>query len=271
MRLLRGDLHTHTTASDGVLAPPELLALARKAGLAAVAVTDHETVDGWTGEASQVPRLIGGVEVATILDDTEFHLLGYFSGPPDITAGLLAEIREGRRRRFEMMLEKLDALGIDARSAVELPQGNASPGRPHIARALVKLELAASVADAFDRFLGEDGPAYVAREKVTPLEVIEAVHADFGLVTLAHPGQVRGEVPWRRLSDWGLDAVEVYHPSHPPAVSRQLLDVADAHGFLVTGGSDFHDPELGTLGVPALPEARLLAFLAALDRQRMIG
>lgn len=271
MRLLRGDLHTHTTASDGVLTPAEVIVRAKEKGLAAVAITDHETTDGWAHEASRVPRLIGGVEVATIVDDEEFHLLGYFTKPPDIAGRLLVEIGDGRRRRFETMLDQLQELGIDVRPAVELPPGNSSPGRPHVARALVRLGLAASVGDAFDRYLGEGGPAYVAREKVTPLEVIEAVHADFGLVTLAHPGQIKAEVPWRRLADWGLDAIEAYHPSHSPSVSRELVDVADTHGFLVTGGSDFHDPALGTIGLPALPESRLLSFLAALDRQEMIG
>lgn len=271
MRLLRGDLHTHTTASDGVLTSAELVAAAKESGLSALAVTDHETTDGWPDASTRVPRLIGGVEVATTVDDQEFHLLGYFAGTPDITARLLAEIREGRRRRFEAMLKKLQDLGIDATPAVELPSGNASPGRPHVARALVRMGLADSVPDAFRRYLAEGGPAYVGREKVAPLEVIEAVHADFGIVSLAHPGQIEAGVPWRRLADWGLDAIEVYHPTHPPAVSRELLDVADAHQFLVTGGSDFHDPALGSPGLPALPEGRLLAFLAALDRRQMIG
>lgn len=269
--MIRGDLHTHTHASDGALSTDDLMAHARQEGLAVIAVTDHETTAGWPPEGRRLPRVIGGVEVASIVDDQEFHLLGYFSGAADVTENLLREIREGRQGRFEAMIQKLEALGIDVRPHIQIPQGNVSLGRPHLAQALCRAGVVSTLPEAFERYLEEGAPAHVGREKVLPMDVIDAVHADQGLVTLAHPMLVKGEVPFDRLKGWGLDAIEVYHPSATPDDVTTLLEVAKAFRFLQTGGSDFHGQEGARLGIPFLPEEPLLSFLSALDRQRFLA
>jgi len=267
---LRGDLQMHTTASDGALTTAELLRTAKAAGLAVVAITDHETIAGWPREAPRTPRVVRGVEISSFLDDQEFHLLGYFPGPLDVAASFLKDLEADRRRRFWKMVERAEAAGVPARNFLVIPEGNVSLGRPHLAAALVAAGAAASIADAFAGPLAPSGRFYVKRSPVPPIDVIEAFHADRGLVSLAHPAEIKGEIPWDEFRRWGLDAVEAYHPSADEERTRGFVERAENLGLLVTGGSDFHTPDESRPGVPFLPEGPLLRFLSALERQRLL-
>lgn len=269
-RSLRGDLQTHTTASDGALSTPELVSAAREAGVAVMAITDHETVAGWPKTTGRFPRVVGGVEISSFLDDQEFHLLGYFPGPIEVAAAFLKDLEEDRRRRFWQMVERAEGLGIPVRNFLVIPEGNVSLGRPHLARAIVAAGAAASVGEVFRTRLAEDGDIYVKRTPVPPIDVIEAFHADGGLVSLAHPAEIVGDIPWSEFRRWGLDGVEVYHPSADADTRTELLEIAQGSGLLVTGGSDFHAPDDDRLGEVFLPETPLLRFLSALERQRLL-
>lgn len=233
------DLHLHSTASDGLLAPGEVAAAAAQAGLAAAALTDHDTTAGFAEFALAAGRLglwpVCGAEVAALCCGEEVHLLSYFAAPPaDVFARLLGRLAAERRGRAAEMLERLRAIGID------LPQSVlAHPlvGRPHVARALVEAGAAGGADEAFARFLLPGRPGYVGRYRPPADEVIARAHAEGGVVALAHPVRCERDL----VADLaGLDALEVRHPSADAAARRRLGQVARRRGLIATGGSDFH-------------------------------
>ncbi len=269
--MLRGDLHTHTVASDGALSTPALCQLAREEGLAVVAITDHDTVAGWPALGRTWPEVVGGVQLTTTWQDQTLDLLGYYQELPEITNLLLLDLKAARQKRVEAMVRLLKEAGADISDALPPAVALADLGRPHLAQALVRAGHAASVLDAFDRYLDKGRPGYVARAELIPRDVIEAVHADRGLAVLAWRPEPIVEPLISLLLEWGLDGVEAYHPRATPQETLSLLDFADRHGLVVTAGSDFHRPEDGRLGVPSLAEERLLVFLAALARRQMMA
>jgi len=272
------DLHTHSTASDGSLAPAELVALAARSGLGTLALTDHDTVAGLEearGAAGALGvRLVDGVELGTVDQRGRIDILGYFVDPEDLAfLGLLDAIREARDRRAEGMVARLNALGVPITiEAVRAFASGPTVARPHVAQALVASGAVPDVATAFKRYIGEDGPAYVARYKLTADAACEAVRAAGGVPVLAHP------VPPRRgwldplglrailpgLHNAGLGGLECFYPGYAPRVSRWLVGLADRFGLVPTGGSDYHGPwrpnnPLGGVTVPVDAVARLEA------------
>ncbi|PSR14761.1 phosphatase [filamentous cyanobacterium CCP3] len=239
------DLHSHTTFSDGTLTPTELVAAAIAAGVRALAITDHDTLAGWDealeasgGELEVVP----GVELSTVENGRSLHILGFYPNRNRLEPSLSERI-EGRRRRAQQMAEKLAALGYP----IELPAmpGSMAPGRPHLATALVKAGHAATKREAFDRWLGDHGPAYVQYEKFSAAEGIQLLR-DCGAVPVwAHPYLFKGstvDALMPQLVEAGLMGVEVYHPHHSPSDVRRLEDYCRHYGLLMTGGSDYHGP-----------------------------
>lgn len=276
------DLHTHTTASDGALAPAALVALAAERGLRYLAVTDHDTVAGIEAALAAGERLgvavIPGVELGTDLPHAEVHVLGYFVDPRDPAFNeQLALMRDSRVGRARAMVKKLAALGIPIRfERVREIAGEGAVGRPHVARALVEAGYVASVAEAFDRYLGRNGPAYAERYKLTPVEAVRTIRRAGGLPGLAHPalpgpdGQlVEGfdvDALLDELVPAGLAAIECYYAGYPPELTERLLGYARRYGLVPTGGSDFHGggvhegAELGGVAVPLTSVEHLLAL-----------
>ncbi|NDY43423.1 PHP domain-containing protein [Dissulfurirhabdus thermomarina] len=276
------DLHTHTLASDGSDAPSALVRLAAAAGLAAVAVTDHDTVAG-LDEAAAAGRETGcevvpGVELSIKDPRGNFHLLGYLIDPasPELQK-LLARVQAARSRRNERLLERLEALRLPlARGDVEHLAAGGQVGRPHFARAMVARGYVRSVGEAFARYLGKGGPAYVPKSVLSLAEGIAAIHAAGGLAVLAHPlslGIEGLEALERRLGEWaalGLDGMECHYGDYAPGVRAALAALCRRHGLAATGGSDYHGrakPDIrigrgrGDLRVP-------YACLEALRRRR---
>jgi predicted metal-dependent phosphoesterase TrpH len=268
----RADLHVHTTASDGEYTPSQVVALARQAGLAAVAVTDHDTLAGLP-EAVAATREIGnqgvevipGVEITADLDGRELHLLGYFVRPdhPELTA-TLDRLCARRRERFRDYLARLVEHGtvIPGDRATLIEAVSPSLGRRHVAGLLVACRFARSVHEAFWRFLSPLRDRVLPKERLPVGEAVRLVHAAGGVVSLAHPPAEFGDAEFARLRDAGLDAVEAVYPWRRSSPAGKLREVADRFGLLITGGSDCHGPApahrgVGSCSVSAEQLARL--------------
>jgi predicted metal-dependent phosphoesterase TrpH len=255
------DLHCHTSASDGTLSPGECVRLAARRGLKALAVTDHDTIEGWP-EAESIAkqcgiRLLRGIEINTDWNSREIHILGFeMRANNPVFQARLEELQSKRATRIKDILLKLNKIGhtIEFDEVMQYVSGK-SAGRPHIAQAMVKHGVASNVRDAFDRYLKRGCPAYVPRYKLTPEEAIEIIRNAGGVAVIAHPGaQELGS----EIDDWvkaGLQGIEVYHPDHSFQENIHYTMLAERLGLVITGGSDFHGPgikpgiELGDWGV----------------------
>lgn len=249
--MARIDLHLHTTHSDGSLKPAEVLALAHKAGVTALAITDHDITTG-IPEALEVGARLGieiipGVEISSRFGDTELHILGYCLDWQDPALNArLATLRASRHSRNPLIIERLRALGCDITyDEVKELAGTESVGRPHIARVLMVKGYVKSAKEAFDRFLAHGKQAYVPRELPEPADAIAWIRAARGIPVLAHPlwAKQKGEGLYtlcEKLKAAGLGGIEVHYSTHNPKQTAELLDIAKRLDLLVTGGSDFH-------------------------------
>ena len=259
------DLHLHTTASDGRLSPAELVERVAAAGLAVMAVTDHDTIAA-VRDVQEMARQrgiesISGIEITASDGNRDVHVLGYFVDP--VSAGLtafLSAAQASRVSRIEEIVSRLSALGLpvdrDAIVAAAPARSGRSLGRPLVARAMVAAGHVKNVSEAFERWLGPGGPAFVPRVAPSPEEVIGVIHAAGGLASLAHPGRTKIDTRIDALAAAGLDAIEVFHSDQDPSMVERYGAVARAHGLLVTGGSDYHgDPAYGVApGSSGLPQ-----------------
>jgi len=244
------DLHTHSQASDGTLAPAELVALARANGLAAVALTDHDTLAGLP-EARQAGRELGvdvvpGVELSVADGDKSIHVLGLFlSDHPGPLAEALADLREKRHHRNRLILEKLAQLGIPIAYEDVQALARGTVGRPHIAQVMLARGAVTSLKEAFSRYLGNHGRAYVPKEKLELGRAFDLLHAEGALVILAHPymlgqnGRALIETVGR-YRDRGLDGIEAFYTEHSQAQTLEYRALARRFDLVLSGGSDFH-------------------------------
>jgi predicted metal-dependent phosphoesterase TrpH len=278
MPIIRIDLHMHSTASDGNFTPSEVVSLALQHRLDVIALTDHDTSDG-VAEAQAAARdtaltVLPGVELATIQPDGEtIDLLGYLYDLVDTTMQRkLLEIRDVRRGRAARIVEKLTALGapISLDRVFEIA-GSGSVGRPHIAQAMLEAGYVATPQEAFDRYIADDGPAYVHHYQLSMPEAIDMLHAAGGVAVLAHPYRVRDYAD--RIAGWvgiGLDGLEVYYPEHDPDFTMKARVLARRHGLVMTGGTDFHRREGGTIrmGTQQVPPEVVEQLYARAERYR---
>ena len=256
----RVDLHAHTTFSDGLLSPAELVQRAVEIGLAGLGVTDHDSIDGIPGAraaAGNRLEVVPGIEVSSNRDGFEMHVLGYYLDAENpALRERLAEFQGERRRRVYAMAERLGAAGVPVDAAdVIVRAGAGVVGRPHVAEALLRAGHVSSVDDAFRRYLGPSGIAYVPRPLFSPESAIDLIHQAGGVSVLAHPGPNLSDLVIESLAAHGLRGVEVWHPQHAPPVVRRYQALAARLGLIATGGSDYHGPgrgaELGDRPVPA--------------------
>lgn len=240
------ELHCHTTYSDGTLSPSALVAVAVKAGVKALAITDHDTVAGWddalAAAASTPLEIVPGLELSTIHRGRSMHILGFYPQRQQLEPTLQQRIAS-RQRRAQTMVNKLAELGLP----IQLPAMSSAmaPGRPHIAAALVQAGYATSNREAFDRWLRDDAPAYVPYERLSAVDGIRLLRACGAVPVWAHPYLFRGgtvETVLPELVQAGLMGVEVYHPYHSPSDRRRLMELSDRYDLLITGGSDYHGP-----------------------------
>jgi hypothetical protein len=278
------DLHTHSWASDGQLSPSELVAAAERRSLAAVALTDHDTIAGLAEAAAAVRglklRFIPGIEISAQHAGGTLHIVGLGIDPAnrEMTA-VLQRLLDARSRRNPKMIQKLRDLGMDVSmeelrrvAGAEQKGHGAIVSRVHMAQLLVEKGYARDRADAFDRFLGFGRPGYADKERLAPRRAFQFIHAAGGLAILGHPAQLKcgNAAQFRQvvsdLRQLGLDGIEVYHPDHDELTTRRYLDLARKERLLVSGGSDFHggpksDVRLGQPKVPLQAVAPLLARL----------
>ena len=241
------DLHLHTLASDGRLTPEELVRLAHERGVRRLAVTDHDTTDAVAAAAATGATLgvevIPGVELGTDSASGDLHMLGLFLGYEDARfQATMARFRDGRIARAQETVAILNRLGCEITyERVREIAGEASIGRPHVARALLEAGYVQSMPEAFDVYLGDDKPANVPREKFNPVQAIELIHSVGGLAVVAHPCEGTGvtqQIP--ELARAGLDGVECYYQGYDRERVAGLVALAREHGLVPTGGSDFH-------------------------------
>jgi predicted metal-dependent phosphoesterase TrpH len=268
------DLHLHTSFSDGTYSPEELTGHAARCGFACVALTDHDTVEGCARMATACQaaniEFFPASELTAEYRGTELHIIGY--GIDIQHPKLLSEMQryqDVRQNRIKEMVQRLNRLNVPLQESTVTSIANCkSPGRPHVARALIQINVCKSLDEAFERFLKKGRPAWVPKFKVSADGAIALIHEAGGLAIFAHPGLVHHDSLIPDLVDAGLDGIECYHTKHPTTTVEHYLQIAEEHDLLVTGGSDCHgmnkgQPLIGTIKLPYQHVEQLKARLAA--------
>jgi predicted metal-dependent phosphoesterase TrpH len=269
---MRVDLHTHSTASDGLFAPAELVRRAHAAGVTVLALTDHDSTDGVAEAQAEGARLgvevIAGCEINTDLPTGDAHVLGYFLHMDDAAfQAELAQRRAARTARGQRMVAQLQAIGVPITWEQVARHADGAVGRPHVAAALIDLGIVGSVQEAFDRYLGRGLPGYVSRAPFTPAQAVALIRRGGGVASLAHPKDI-AHLPdvLTELVVAGLTGLEVYYGPYSTSEVGQLRALADRFGLIPTGGSDYHGPGIHPTPLgrqPQLPEPALLALRRA--------
>ena len=268
----RGDFHCHSTASDGVLSPTDLVELAYEQGVRVMALTDHDSTEGLEEARAAIEpdfTLIPGVELGTDIPGAEIHMLGLFLDPdqPELQK-ILKQLRDGRLGRGEGIVKKLQEMGKEISwEQVQRIAGDASVGRPHIAQALLDNGEVETIKEAFDKYIARNGPAYVERDKMTPVEAVETIVRMNGIPCIAHPRDLENlNAMLVELKAAGMVAMEVYYKDYAPDEVERLRQLAEKHDLLPLGGSDYHglhgpdEPFPGGQHTP-VPEASIEALL----------
>lgn len=271
------DLHTHTTASDGLHTPTENILMAKKAGLHAIAITDHDTVSGLE-EAIEAGRkegvlVVPGVEISTVANGQDIHVLGYFINYEDETfLQHLHKLKETRSRRNNKLVERLQQLGLaitmeEVHEKALRDSTSRTIGRPHIADVLVSKGYVGNIREAFDKYLGRDGKAYINPPRIQPLNAVDWIHQAGGKAIVAHPGLYKDQTVVDALIQRGIDGIEVYHSDHSSEEEAHYLNIANQNGLIVTAGSDFHGQRSGEVFHGAIGSKKINADV--IDRLRI--
>lgn len=273
---MKFDLHVHSTFSDGVKTPMELGKEAVAQGLAGFALTDHDTIDGWS-EIPTVEKEYGitvfpGIEISTEALHRDVHVLGYLLKDVETMSKTLDYLRDSRCRRIEKMVERLRELQIDiSMEEVSLKAGEGTIGRPHVAAVLVDKGIVKDTQAAFSRFLERGKPAYVERARFLPTDAVSLIKECGGYAVLAHPGLDSAFDFLDELCDRGLDGLEVHHSSHTIASSAKFAAAAEVRNLVATGGSDYHGHSEhlhGMIGSVGLEQGELPYFFKDYLKER---
>jgi len=254
------DLHTHSTASDGSRAPADVVREAKRVGLYAFALTDHDTLDG-IAEATAMGlelgvRVVPGIELSAVEGDSETHILGLHLSDTRALETALVGLRDMRRARAARIVQRLNDLGVRIELTAVLEQAaGGAVGRPHVARAMIAEGWAVDFRDAFDRYLGNGRPAYVSKERLAVVDAIGLIHRAGGLAVLAHPSHTGTRERIAAFVAQGMDGVEVRHPSHSAEDTARLAALVEHFSLVPSGGSDWHGAAEGprTLGMMRVP------------------
>jgi hypothetical protein len=261
------DLHSHTLASDGALAPRDLVRKAVEHGVSVLAITDHDSTEGIAEARAEAARhpgftLVPGLEINCTVDGAEIHVLGYLvEHEAPWFQDFLREQRAARTERVHRLAARLAELGmpIDPAEVFALA-GEAAPGRPHVAQVMVKRGYVKSVREAFDKYLRSDGPANVPRHRLTPTEAVDVIRRARGVPVLAHPGLANRDAMIPALVDAGLQGIETYYAEHSTEQVRSYLDLCRRFDLVATGGSDYHGPHTGRTNPPGSPAVPVSAW-----------
>lgn len=257
----KADLHIHTTASDGLMSPDEVVRWAGIKRMKAIGITDHDTVNGIrpAEEASLKygVEVVPGIELSTLYKEEEIHILGYYIDYKDTWfLETLEKIQNSRYERAANIVGKLNIMGINITlDQVKRIADNGAIGRPHIARAMIDKGYIGNIKEAFQKYIGKDCPAYVERYKLSSSEAIDIINKLGGISVLAHPGLIRNKTYIREIVNLGIEGIEVYHSKHDDETIRNALMIAESRKLLITGGSDCHgmkvnnEPILGNYSV----------------------
>ncbi len=254
------DLHTHTTASDGILPPEQVVEAAAAAGLKAIAITDHDTIDGVAAAREAGARLgvrvVPGVELSASMGENEIHILALDVSKLDRIEQRLSDLRNLRLGRARLIVDKLNALGVGVAFDEVLAQSaGGAVGRPHVARVMVERGFAADLRDAFQRYLRAGAQAFVPKEKLSVNDAVAIAHEAGAIAIWAHPGSGGRRERLERMIEAGMDGAEVLHPSHSAEDVVRIRALVDFFRILPSGGSDWHGVadgfrQLGMMHVP---------------------
>ena len=252
---MKGDFHIHTHYSDGVFSPEKIVDLAIEAGLNVIALTDHDNVLSYQIAQEYLKtkdtdfKLIQGIEVNTLYKDYEVHILGYF---PDVTKSdfkTLLKTQQAARikqtKEILRLLAKKEGIRIAFEDVKEMVAEGGSIGRPHIAKAITNAGGTSSVMEAYSKYIHKDSPVYIERKTVSPFDAVEVIYDSGGIPVIAHPYDIDiAESLIKELMNCGLRGIEAYHRKHSPAIVEYFSTMAENLGLIVTGGSDFHAPNI---------------------------
>ena len=252
---MKGDFHIHTYYSDGVFSPEKIVDLAMDAGLEVISLTDHDNVLSY-GVAKEYLKtkdsnftVIPGIEVNTLYKDYEVHILGYFPdvNKPDFKT-LLKNQQHARIKQTKeilRLLAKKEGIKIAFEDVKAMVAEGGSIGRPHIAKAITNAGGTTSVMEAYSKYIHKDSPVYVERNTVSPFDAVEVIYDSGGIPVIAHPYDIDiAERLIKELMTCGLRGIEAYHRKHSPAIVEYFSSMAEKLGLIVTGGSDFHAPNI---------------------------
>lgn len=268
------DLHVHSTVSDGLLSPEEVVEAAFQSDLKGFSLTDHDTLGGiklardYLAERKWPLVFVPGIELNTDFQESETHILGYFIHYEDEKLGKrLRQIWSARYERAMKMVERLRIMGLNIsfEQVQRIARGDLI-GRPHIAKALLEKGYVFSIKEAFQKYIGRGKPAYVPRYKFTPEEAIALIKDAGGVSVLAHPGLVREQDAIPQIIEMGIEGIEVYYPEHSEEQIAEYIALARRKGLLITGGSDFHGigsgESRGRLGCAGISQAEFDELIA---------
>lgn len=252
---MKGDFHIHTYYSDGVFSPEKIADLATDAGLEVIALTDHDNVLSYNVAQKHIDenhlnlKLIQGIEVNTIYKEYEVHILGYFPNVENSDFKNMLKIQQQARikqtKEILALLNKKEGIKINFEDVKNMVAEGGSIGRPHIAKAITNVGGTSNVMDAYKKYIHRESPVYVERKTVSPFDAVEVIYDSGGLPVIAHPYDIDiAEELIKQLMNCGLVGIEAYHRKHSPAIVEYFSSMAENLGLIVTGGSDFHVPNI---------------------------
>ena len=252
---MKADFHIHTHYSDGVFSPEKIVDLAVEAGLEAIALTDHDNVlsyqvaKNYIDQAGINLQIIKGLEVNTLYKNYEVHILGYF--PDETNSDFVSMLKTQQQARLKQakeiirLLDKKEGIKITLDDIKNMVAENGSIGRPHIAKAITNAGGTNGVIEAYNKYIHKDSPVYVERKTVSPFDAVEVIYDAGGVPVIAHPYDIDiAEKLIKELMNYGLRGIEAYHRKHSPAIVEYFSSMAEELGLIVTGGSDFHAPNI---------------------------